>query len=196
MNHKGHIASIPDINQHTKCRQHLAWTKNKINREGYHVESLKLTRDAIKDWSDLNKTIKLQSLAVATRAQVHVNQQFSNRPTKLSHQQLKMYQLPTCTFCDLDKPETTIHLIGKYPHWEQHRQETQQEIANILAEVGFDCPDSLILRAHHDYYHIHAGKNKKTWKHMPEIYCSIGRIPHNELLEAMSYIRKDQLLNY
>ena len=163
----------------------MAWTKNKVTREGYLEESLLLTKEAIKGRTDINKVIKLQNMAIATRAQCHLNQQFYAKTVKLTHIQLKMYKSPTCTFCNMNVPETNIYLIGECLLWEDH-----MEISNVMAEAGINITKNLLLRHHHNYTHIHANRNKKNWKHKKRLYTSIARIPHEDFLDQMKHIPK------
>ena len=194
ISHKGKIYPIADITQHTKRRQHLIWTKKKINREGLNDENLKTTHDAIKDRPDTNKIIKLQSLAVATRAQGYINLQTSSSSFKRTRQILLKYAAPTCTFCTLNVPETTTHLLGECPHWEFHRAETQKYIDELFASHGAMMEEELILRAHHDYSHVHLHRPRKSWTHKVQLLASTGRIPHSTLSSALHHLPKAQLI--
>lgn len=189
-------APLYDIGAHNKRRQHLIWTSNKVKREKFNGEDLTLSQNAVQSRSDTHRTLKLQSFALATRAQCHANHIYSSKTGRNHNKLNKLYDKPTCIFCDLQVPETTIHLIGECPKWEHLRNNLKTELDLKLSEIGATTDEDMTLRSYHNYAETRSSKfNKYRWSLKSKLLASVGRLNHEELTKEWAHLDKTTLKN-
>ena len=124
---------------------------------------------------------KLNNRALATRATI------ARYPSEhICFNLLGLYSSNKCTFCDLNKPETTIHLIGECPHWKDHRENLVSAFNSICKQANLPLPPSNLLLDQACNYQSLDSTHIANWEHYSQLSASLGNIPTKIMLDTYS----------